>query len=350
MKLHIQTAQPYSVTIANGLLDQMGELALETQKPGSRAMLISETNVYPLYGERGKALPGAGGLFCFCLCVPRRGSRPSRSALCARCTGLWRENDFTRTDFIVTLGGRRHRGHGGALPPPPICGEFPFCRFPPRCFPRWTPAWEERPAWTCPFGKNLVGAFHQPAAVLMDPETLKTLPDHFFRDGMGEVIKYGCISDRPLFEALEAGSALKDLEGLLARCVDSKRSFVEEDTRGHRPADDFEFRPHFWPRSGKAPRLSGAVPTERLWESAWCWLAGWESAWALPLPARRGGSAGCWSGMVLPIQDRFSWEEIVKATALDKKSDGSTLRLILLTQIGESVIYPITRDQLRPLL
>ena len=52
----------------------------------------------------------------------------------------------------------------------------------------------------------------------------------------------------------------------------------------------------------------------------------------------------------LPIQDRFSWEEIVKATALDKKSDGSTLRLILLTQIGESVIYPITRDQLRPLL
>ena len=54
MKLHIQTAQPYSVTIANGLLDQMGELALETQKPGSRAMLISETNVYPLYGERVK--------------------------------------------------------------------------------------------------------------------------------------------------------------------------------------------------------------------------------------------------------------------------------------------------------
>ena len=43
-------------------------------------------------------------------------------------------------------------------------------------------------------------------------------------------------------------------------------------------------------------------------------------------------------------------EEIVEATALDKKSDGATLRMILLSQIGESVIYPITREQLKPLL
>ena len=52
----------------------------------------------------------------------------------------------------------------------------------------------------------------------------------------------------------------------------------------------------------------------------------------------------------LPTEDRFTWEEIVEATALDKKSDGATLRMILLSQIGESVIYPITREQLKPLL
>ena len=54
--------------------------------------------------------------------------------------------------------------------------------------------------------------------------------------------------------------------------------------------------------------------------------------------------------MVMPTEDRFTWEEIVEATALDKKSDGATLRMILLSQIGESVIYPITREQLKPLL
>ena len=52
----------------------------------------------------------------------------------------------------------------------------------------------------------------------------------------------------------------------------------------------------------------------------------------------------------LPTQDSFSWEEIVEATALDKKSDGSTLRLILLTQLGEAAIYPVTRDRLKTLL
>ena len=82
-----------------------------------------------------------------------------------------------------------------------------------------------------PVGKNLVGAFHQPEAVLTDPETLATLPERFFRDGMGEVIKYGCISDKPLLEALEAGHRPGGPEQLLARCVASKKSFVEEDTR-----------------------------------------------------------------------------------------------------------------------
>ena len=225
MKLHIQTARPYSVTIENGLLDRMGELALETQKPGSKAMLISETNVYPLYGERVKlSLERAG--FSVSVFVFPAGSRPSRSALCARCTGLWRKT-ISPARISSSPWGRRHRGHGGLCRRHLSAGNLLFAGST-TLLSQVDASVGGKTGVDLPFGKNLVGAFHQPAAVLMDPETLKTLPDHFFRDGMGEVIKYGCISDRPLFEALEAGSALKDLEGLLARCVDSKRSFVEE--------------------------------------------------------------------------------------------------------------------------
>ena len=50
-----------------------------------------------------------------------------------------------------------------------------------------------------PEGKNLVGAFYHPSMVLIDPCTLKTLDPHFISDGMGEVIKYGCIKDKKLF-------------------------------------------------------------------------------------------------------------------------------------------------------
>ena len=58
-----------------------------------------------------------------------------------------------------------------------------------------------------PEGKNLVGAFYQPKAVLIDPRSLDTLPDRFFRDGMAEVIKYGCIQDAAFLEELEGFSS-----------------------------------------------------------------------------------------------------------------------------------------------
>ena len=55
MKLDVRTAQPYSVFIENGVLDRVGEIARESRKPGAKAMVISDSNVFPLYGERVKA-------------------------------------------------------------------------------------------------------------------------------------------------------------------------------------------------------------------------------------------------------------------------------------------------------
>ena len=81
-----------------------------------------------------------------------------------------------------------------------------------------------------PQGKNLAGAFHQPALVLIDPDTLGTLPPLFFSDGMGEVIKYGCIRSRALFDTLrDAADLTPQMESILFSCVDCKREFVEHD-------------------------------------------------------------------------------------------------------------------------
>jgi 3-dehydroquinate synthase len=68
-----------------------------------------------------------------------------------------------------------------------------------------------------PGGKNLIGAFHQPKLVLIDPATLATLPEREFRAGMAEVIKYGVIGDPDLFEDLEAAAQRDPLGGLANR-------------------------------------------------------------------------------------------------------------------------------------
>ncbi len=95
-----------------------------------------------------------------------------------------------------------------------------------------------------PEGKNLVGAFHQPRLVVADLDTLKTLPPREFAAGMAEVIKYGAIRDRALFERVAKGVKPDDadLADIVARCVEIKARIVENDefeTKGERALLNF---------------------------------------------------------------------------------------------------------------
>ena len=346
MKLDIETARPYSVYIESGLLDRVGELAQKTRKPGSQAMLISDSNVFPLYGERVSASLERAG-FAVSTFVFTAGEPSKQIATVCQMYQALAEKEFTRTDFIVTLGGGVTGDMGGFAAATYLRG-IPFIQVPTTLLSQVDASVGGKTGVDLPFGKNLVGAFHQPEAVLTDPDTLKTLPEHFFRDGMGEVVKYGCISDQPLFQALEAGTALENLEDLLARCVASKKSFVEEDTRdtgrrmilnfGHTFGHALEKLHNFEGLShGEAVGI-GMVLASRVGEELSVTPKGTAERILTVL-----GQYG------LPTSSQFSWEEIVDATALDKKSDGSSLRLILLKEIGDAVIHPVTREDLKRL-
>ena len=92
-----------------------------------------------------------------------------------------------------------------------------------------------------PKGKNLIGAFHQPKAVFIDPETLKTLPKREFNAGMAEVIKYGVIKDKELFEFLENEKNKNKLINLENEClikiinssIKTKSHIVSKDEQEH---------------------------------------------------------------------------------------------------------------------
>ena len=78
-------------------------------------------------------------------------------------------------------------------------------------------------------GKNLMGAFFQPTLVICDINTLSTLPKEEFANGMAEVIKYGVIFDKDLFDKVKSGDVKSDMENIIARCIELKRDVVAKD-------------------------------------------------------------------------------------------------------------------------
>ena len=189
MKIEIATAVPYQVTVENGIIDRVGELAAELERPGAKAMLVSESNVFPLYGQRVKDSLESAGFRVSEFLFPAGESSKQIATVCDIYRAL-SENGFTRSDFIVTLGGGVTGDMGGFAAATFLRG-ISFLQIPTSLLAQVDASVGGKTGVDLPFGKNLVGAFHQPRAVVTDPQTLNTLPEHYFHDGMGEVIKYG---------------------------------------------------------------------------------------------------------------------------------------------------------------
>lgn len=343
MVLDVKTQKPYQVTIEPGALDKVGEIAGKCKKPGTKAMLISETNVFPLYGERVKKSLEAAGFQVSEYVFPAGEEHKQISTVCDMYRAL-AEANFTRTDFIVTLGGGVTGDMGGFAAATFLRG-MDFLQVPTSLVSQADASVGGKTGVDLPFGKNLVGAFHQPMAVVTDPDALSTLPRHFFNDGLGEVIKHGCIADKGLFEALEQGAALQDLTEVVGRSIAIKRDFVEADTRdtgrrmilnfGHTCGHALEKLHNFQGLShGEAVGI-GMVMACRVGEKL-----------GVTEPGTAERVKAVLAKYGLPTEDHFTKEEVVAATALDKKSDGDTLRVILIPRIGESLIRPMGRDEL----
>lgn len=352
MKLEVRTDRSYTVTVERGALDRVGEIAAALKKPGTKAMLISETNVMPLYGQRVRAALETAGFAVSQFVYPAGEKHKLLATVCDMYQAL-SEGGFTRTDLIVALGGGVTGDMGGFAAATFLRG-MDFIQVPTSLVAQADASVGGKTGVDLPFGKNLVGAFHQPAAVVADPDVLATLPKHYFNDGLGEVVKHGAIADKTLFESLERGMMLAGLEDdaardmladIVARSVAIKRDFVEADTRdtgrrmilnfGHTCGHALEKLHNFQGIShGEAVGVGMVLACkagERLGVTA---------------PGTGVRIAAVLAQYGLPTEPGFSAEEIVEATALDKKSDGASLRFIFIKDIGESLIRPMSRDEL----
>ena len=147
------------------------------------------------------------------------------------------EFDLTRTDLVVALGGGVVGDLAGFAASTYLRG-IPVIQVPTTLLAAVDSSVGGKTAINLPEGKNLVGAFHQPALVWQDTSLLNTLPEEIYLDGMAEVIKYGIIADADLFEELQDPAKTKaNLDHIRRR----RRI-------GHGYQTDAQLWSHHWPR------------------------------------------------------------------------------------------------------
>ena len=198
-------------------------------------------------------------------------------------------------------------------------------------------------------GKNLAGAFWQPRLVLMDPDTLDTLPDATFADGMAEVVKYGCIFDRAFFDFLAArpsrAQLSAEIEHILYTCCDLKRKVVEKDERdtgkrmllnfGHTLGHAYELAGHYETWTHGQAVAAGMVRAAGLGEKLGVTPAGTAETIVRVL-----------TPLGLPVEIPCTAEEYTAAIGLDKKGAGADISVILLEELGRAVPHRMPKEAL----
>ena len=341
----------YEILIRWGLLKEAGSCCRRVLPKCRRALLVSDSNVAPLYGpEAEKSLQEAGFETRLHVIPAGERSKNAEELLC-----IWNEAmDFglTRTDAVIALGGGVVGDLAGFAAATILRG-IPFVQIPTTLLAQVDSSVGGKVAIDLSAGKNLVGAFWQPRLVLMDPAVLTTLPDETFSDGMAEVIKYGCIRDRNFFRRREGAGdrngIMEEIEEVLAHCCRIKAEVVLEDELdtglrmilnfGHTLGHAYEKAYHYETYTHGQAVAAGMVLAARLGQRLGLTEQGTEEAISA-LCARFG----------LPTAIECSIEDYTAAIGLDKKGSGSEITVIFLKTLGETLPTKMPKRELLELL
>ena len=339
MKLTVNLGEnSYPIYIENGILAHTGEYISEVFK-GKKIMIVSDDNVFPLYGE--KVINSLGDYECHTLVLPH-GEATKDFQVLPQIYAALLDAKISRSDLIIALGGGVIGDLTGFAAASFLRG-VKFVQIPTSLLAQVDSSVGGKVAVDLPQGKNLVGAFFQPKMVIIDPDVLDSLPGHFVNDGMGEVIKYGCIKDAELFKKLQSYDSFedlkKDLAEVIATCVDIKRVVVENDqfdmgermllNFGHTLAHTIEQYYNYQRESHGEAVAIGMYQITKIAEEKGLSPAG--SAEAIKKLLVTYG---------LPYECKVDAEKLTGAIKLDKKNLNNKLNVVLLHEIGDSYVYP----------
>jgi len=328
----------YPILIGPGLLDDSALLAKHV--PGRDVALISNTTVMPLYGSA--LVRSLGGKRVQQIVLPDGESHKSLENL-SKILDVMIANRVGRDGVVVALGGGVVGDIAGFAA---ACYQrgIAYVQVPTTLLAQVDSSVGGKTAVNHPGGKNLIGAFHQPIAVITDTSTLASLPPRELRAGLAEIIKYGLISDRAFFEWLEAHMSellAREPQALIhaiRRSCEIKAEFVRRDEResGERALLNLghTFGHAIEAATGYTEWLHGeAVGTGLLIAAAMSQACGHLSATEVERVRALLKRTG------LPIDARkIPLAAILEHMKIDKKVQAGRIRLVLLRQIGQAYL------------
>lgn len=226
--------ESYDILIGYGLEKELQSFVQESGF-SKQAMLVTDSNVGPLYGEKVRAILEAGGLHVSVVTIPA-GESSKSLAVAEKLYTRAIELGLDRKSPIFALGGGVVGDLAGFIAATYMRG-VPFVQLPTSLLAQVDSSVGGKVAVNHALGKNLIGAFYQPKGVFMDLSMMESLPKREIATGLGEIIKYGIIYDADFFSYLEQhADAVLALEReaavhMIARSCEIKAAVVSEDEK-----------------------------------------------------------------------------------------------------------------------
>ena len=313
MTIHMNLAQnSYDILLERGLLSK----AAQHLNLNRRVLVVTDTGVPETYAKTLAAQCKKGVIY-----TVKMGEASKSLDTFGQLLQTMLDHDFSRKDCVVAVGGGVVGDLSGFAASAYMRG-IDFYNIPTTLLSQIDSSIGGKTAINFGGTKNIVGAFHQPKKVLIDPDLLKTLPQRQMANGLAEAIKMSLTSDRELFELIETQDIESNLEEIILRCLKIKKHVVEQDEKeaglrrilnfGHTVGHGIESASDLY--HGECVAL-GLLP-----------MCGDHLRPRVVEVLKK-----CGLYRVIP----YNWEKITEAAFHDKKADGDTVTVTLVSEPGK---------------
>ena len=339
--ISVTASKSYDVIVACGLINQVAAYVSQI-KPSAKIAIISDNKVWSLYGDVVLcSLQDAG--YPVCQFIFPGGEESKNGNTYLSIVNFLAENQITRSDLLIALGGGVVGDITGFAAATYLRG-ISYIQIPTTLLAMVDSSIGGKTAIDLTAGKNLVGAFYQPSLVLCDIDTLTSLPKDILCDGCAEVIKYGILYDRTLFDHLLAFGLSFDRESVISRCIELKRDVVSKDefdnserqklNLGHTIGHGVEAQSNYTISHGKAVAIGMSIVTRSAIKHNFCSK---EVASDVLNILRK---------FELPHSTNFTAKELYASALSDKKRMGNVVNLIIPKTLGKCIISPTSINEL----